>query len=830
MQNSNISQNEQFKLNQYNEQYLYSVNRNAFIKESSQSIYKRHFAENFDQEESLYIILGTDSGLLASYIINKETPKNTRYLFIELSHIIDQIKDNLPADYDKENVAFSTPDNWVDIANELEMKVYVYKNNVNFVKSLAAIDCYLFDYHTNNQKVIKELESTLFFTRAIVGVYPFMTRQLMNISENRHSSALLNDLFSGKTCAILGGGPSLDDDIQWLKDNQKNIVIIAVSRIAKLLLKHELIPHIIVSVDPYNVSFDVSKELLQLPPQVLFLHANCVTPNLLSQWHGRSICIGKRFPWEDDTDKNSSIMSGPTVTNTALKVAIEMGFSNILLSGVDLCYSQTGVSHASGSNEAKVGPILGQPGVWVETYSGDKAETSISFDNAVLSLSGQAGKVIDQGVCIYNLSKNAARTKHIDHIPTSQLSFDEKEDDIWQKIHSALPEISQSATREDDNVILNKVIKVLKNIQKIKLLAEEALQCNIKLFSVKGKESENFKYKLRMDKIEKKLTTSYKKTEAFVKNFGLNEFIKSAQTSHDDWSDDKIQETGRLYYQAYIDSSNTLIKLLQSCIERIKSRIEEEKESPNFDIIFKQWQQDKHFGRAQSWLKNSHHHSVKLTDELTVKFNEHATKFNKVLNDDDSPHLARTRKEASLTGVRRKIIVLFHQNNMDGLNVLANSLSIYSGIEENKKLAEDLCILAHAFYFVIKGQDTEALQYFDLLNQDEIKEDELQQIASLALKLKDYDRAERAFKSLSDLASIYTSQYAKILKLLGKVEQSIICYTDYLAENPEDALAWISLGTIYQGINEDDSAKTAFEYALEHEPNNHIALKYLNKV
>ena len=200
-------------------------------------------------------------------------------------------------------------------------------------------------------------------------------------------------------------------------------------------------------------------------------------------------------------------MSGPTVTNAALKAAIEMGFSNILLSGVDLCYSQTGVSHASGSNEAKVGPILGQPGVWVETYSGDKAETSISFDNAVLSLSGQAEQVKDQGVCVYNLSKNAARTKNIEHIPTSQLSFDEEEEDIWLKIHSALPEISQSAIRKDNNLILNKVSKVLKNIQKIKLLAEEALQCNIKLFSVKGKESENFKYKLRMDKIEKKLTT-----------------------------------------------------------------------------------------------------------------------------------------------------------------------------------------------------------------------------------------------------------------------------------------------------------------------------------
>ena len=73
-----------------------------------------------------------------------------------------------------------------------------------------------------------------------------------------------------------------------------------------------------------------------------------------------------------------------------------------------------------------------------------------------------------------------------------------------------------------------KIIEGEEIIQKIKILAEEALQCNIKLFSVKGKESENFKYKLRMDKIEKKLTTSYKKTEAFVKNFGLNNFIKSA--------------------------------------------------------------------------------------------------------------------------------------------------------------------------------------------------------------------------------------------------------------------------------------------------------------
>jgi tetratricopeptide (TPR) repeat protein len=331
-----------------------------------------------------------------------------------------------------------------------------------------------------------------------------------------------------------------------------------------------------------------------------------------------------------------------------------------------------------------------------------------------------------------------------------------------------------------------------------------------------------------MDKIEKKINVSYKKTEIFVKNFGLDKFIKSAQTSHDDWSDAKIEETGRLYYQAYIDSSNTLVKLLQSCTERIKSRIEEEKDSPDFEIILKQWQKDKHFGRAQAWLNNSRHQSAQLTDEIKINIDEQIKRFEKVLNDDDSPHLARTKKEASLTGVRRKIIVLFHQNNIDGLNVLANSLSIYQGNENNKKLAEELSILAHAFYFVITGKEAEAMQYFEKSNQDEIKEDELQQIASLALKLKLYDKAEWAFKCLSDLASIYTSQYAKILKLLGKVDQSINCYTDYLADNAEDVQAWISLGKLYDDINAVDSAKMAFEYVLLKEPNNHIALEYLN--
>jgi len=830
MQNSNILQSEKFQLNNYNEQYLYSVNRNTFLKESSQSIYKRHFTESLDKEESLYIIFGTDSGLLASYIINKEAPKNTRYLFIELPHIINQIKKTLPNEYDEETFSFATPENWKERANKLELDIYIYKDNLYLIKSLAAVDCYLVDYSVINQKINRELDIVIFFTRALVGVFPFMTKQLMNLTENRHSSTLLNDIFKGKTCAILGGGPSLDDDINWIKANQKNIVIIAVSRIAKTLLKHELIPHIIVSVDPYELSFDVSKELLKLPKHVLFLQSNCVTPFLLSQWHGRSIYIGKRFPWEEKSDKDVNVVGGPTVTNAALKAAIEMGFSNILLSGVDLCYSKNGVSHAANSNEANTGPTLSQQGLWVETYAGHKAETPIAFDNAVLKLSEQAAQALEQGVNIYNLSENAAKAEHITHVPTSALSFENESDNISQIINDAIPSKNANNIRKDNNYVLANVSKMLKNIQEIKLLAQEALQCNEKLFKEKGKESDNFKYKIRMDKIEKKLDGHYKKTTNFIKNFGLDRFILSVQTSHEIWSDEKIQETGAKYYQAYLDSCNTLIEHLSETVVRVNSRIEEEKPNPNFELLFNQWKKDKHYGRSQVWQECIEHKDITLSPEVQIKLNEFTTPFMAVIDNEKTAHFAKMERLASLNGVKRKIVTLFNQSNFDGLHAMINSLGLYDEKNANFQQARELCTLGQAYLARLSNNYENALHFFEQLPEKMVTEDELQQITSLAIKLGLYEQAENSLRKLSDAANIFTPKYAKILSLIGKKQQAIDIYNKYLVEEPEDFHTLLSLGKLYFDSNNYESAQLAFQYVLNKEVNNIEAQEYLKKI
>jgi hypothetical protein len=819
--------NEEFKINPYNEKYLYSVNRDTFSTNNSSSLYKKYFLDKLLKEESLYLIVGTDSGLLLNYIMQQELPKNTRYLFIELPHLIEKIESTLPEKYDKDTFAITTLDKWKEAAAELEINIYIYKDSVKYIKSLSVVDSFLMEYSETNQKLSQEMETMFFFTRAMVGVYPFMTKQLMNISDNRISSTVMNNCFAGESCIILGGGPSLDEEIQWIKTNQNNIVIIAVSRIAKLLLSHDITPHLIVSVDPYDVSFDVSKEQLLLPDKVLFLQANCVNPSLLSQWHGRSIYIGKRFPWAEKSDDDAHAMGGPTVTNTALKAAIEMGFTTVLLAGVDLCHSKSGVTHASKSIEAHVGPLLGQPGVWVETYNGDMAETQIAFNNAVLALSAQAKDAEKDGVKIYNLSKNAAKAKYIDYIPTNAMSFDEKHEDIWGKIESYIPKLTQDLIREDNNFTLTKVSKMLADLRKVKRLAEEALECNINLFQTKGKESDNFKYKLRMDKIEKTLDSHYKKTTAFIKNFGLDKFIKSAQTSHEDWSDEKVEETGRLYYQAYIDSSNALVKLLQQTVERIKSRIEEEKSIPNFKLLFEQWRKDKHYGRAVAWKNNSNHQNIELPTTYQDQAHEFTQLFEQLLSNDDTEYLKEIQLLSSLSWVKRKVIILYNQHNVNAIQVISESLRQH--INENEEY-KNLHLLAEAYYSIMTKKYSEALQCFEKLPSEEIELDELQQIANLYLKLSLHDEAEDALKKLNMISHEYTPQYAKILRLRGKIQQSIDVYSQYLAEQPNDIEAWLELGKLYFNSNSNESAKIAFQCILQQDPAHILANEYLTRI
>lgn len=74
----------------------------------------------------------------------------------------------------------------------------------------------------------------------------------------------------------------------------------------------------------------------------------------------------------------------------------------------------------------------------------------------------------------------------------------------------------------------------------------------------------------------------------------------------------------------------------------------------------------------------------------------------------------------------------------------------------------------------------------------------------------------------------YIPQYAHILKLQGKHQDSINLYLDYLEKYPNDISTWIKFGLFMIDINQFANAETAFNQVLQADPDNRVAHEYIN--
>lgn len=60
----------------------------------------------------------------------------------------------------------------------------------------------------------------------------------------------LRERLEGKNCLIVGGGPSVDEQLEEIRSNREKLIVIAVGTIARKLIKEEIRPDVIVITDP----------------------------------------------------------------------------------------------------------------------------------------------------------------------------------------------------------------------------------------------------------------------------------------------------------------------------------------------------------------------------------------------------------------------------------------------------------------------------------------------------------------------------------------------------------------------------------------------------
>ncbi|MBT1075259.1 6-hydroxymethylpterin diphosphokinase MptE-like protein [Geobacter grbiciae] len=820
-----------FLVNDFGDRYLYQVNRNAFNSIGSDSLYASTYGESLFAEYQFNIIIGTDSGVFPTYVVNKGIPSGSRYLFIELPEVIERLSEEGILKELPPEVIIATPDTWEEIATDLQINEYVFIDAVRVNESIASSDANLPEYRDISWNINLNVRTLVNETHASINCTQYILRQLENLAENRVAfSRTLVDTFKGKTAVILAGGPSLREALPWVRENRDRLVLIAVSRISKILQSEQIVPHLVATVDPQKVSFEVSREMLyfadkeESPVLVSSYHAS---PLLVGQWGGRSAYTDSLFPWRTPLNIETHLYTGPTVSNYALSLAINMGCETIVLAGVDLCFSREGHTHAAGSAENKVGPDLGQLSPRIETNGGWLADTNHGYAHSLEILKLQAELAVNKGHRLYNISLGAAKIPLIEYRPPSEIELSEDTISTSALIDKYLPPPTSKARLSHYRKIKKELERAQRKFKEILSLSQEALECTDGLFGRNGKER-SFRHKVQMDKIERKLDRRYGDFSLLIKQFGLKKFLSILRTPKEEqeWTDEQIEKATRDYYQAYMAGTIQLLAVTNSALSRIEARIEEEKSSPDCDLFISQWLRDGQPGRGRLWLRNHPAAAQCLSEAILGKFRDLDDQFTHLMTDEQTIRMELLEKGYDLKHIRSKARLLFRRGERQELEAMATGITSHPDREK----AEPYLHFINGLIAELQQEPNRAIECYQHLLVDPphpTTEDALRQIASLAIAGNDVENALLALECLSRMSPAYLSPYGEILKALGRYDEAFDAFNRYLSIAPKDVGTLVTLGILCRDAGLADTARDLFARVLENDPTNRVALSQL---
>lgn len=826
----------QFFLNKFGDRYLHEVNRGTFNGLGSASVFQRHFAQRLFASDTLNIIIGTDSGLLVRYVQQQGVAQGSRYLFLELDGLLPAIRAELGDVELDDAIHLASADALADALQDVRFSDYANIGSIRLLESIGAIDAYDAGYRIAAAEIKQQLDAVLWAYNSQLSNPTFVRCQLQNLVEEHVPAEVLRNSFSGKTALLLGGGPSLDDVLPWARAHQERVVIIAVSRICRRLCDAGITPHVVVSIDPTELSFDISKELLLLDPRVLFVHANHVVFRLLAQWPGRSVFLDRRYPWDSKLDGPNIGAVGPTVTNTAFAVISAMGFTRVIFGGIDLCHSNDGYSHAKGSNEHDAGPRLGGTGMRITTNAGADAETTPDFFNAIRAFSAQVLVARGQGLRVINPASGAAQIDGIDFEPLDQIALAEAEEDPFDVLQRSLPPDCPDRRVANLRETQRELARANGRLRKVIALAEQALECNAGLFGRCGKTAD-FRHKKRMDRIERHLDRRLGDLSKIVRLFSSRAFLHMPPSDRE-WTDEEIEQAGKTYYTAYRENAREVLGLVERAQARVASAVIEEQAAPDFKRLLRQWEEDQTPGRTRVWAHRHPETRARLASEVQEGFDRLTAAFSDMLRERDTTHARKVRSEVSLTPVAGRLQLLFKERNAQQVLRTMRQLR-----DIQAPGARQLLYLAQGYLAELQEGPEAAFECYGRLIdavREEIAdgageqsrpwlEDALRRMVFIAMSEGWNDQALLILGVLADLAPAYEPQYAELLRLSGNLAAAATVYTNYLSKAPGDHVAMLRLGRVYQAMGSADAAKTAFRYVLDKDPGNAAARSLLQQ-
>lgn len=777
-----------FVVNKFGDRYIYDVNQDLFEQDCVDDVLVREIGDDLNSENSLYLIVGSDSGNLLKYVNNREIPRGSRYIFVEPDDVFESLlAEGFTSDL-SENIHLIEYKQLEQTLIDCKFKDYIYISGVKRFRSLAAQYGFLQTYRT----LYWEVDTLLFHLRKKVsaGVYAheiYTKQQLVDCSDNVVSINSLKECFVGRTAIVLGAGPSLDDHLDWVKENRSKLVVFAVSRLSTRLLEVGIEPDVVVSLDPNDSFYGVSKDMLKFSDKVIFVHQNYVTPRLLAQWPHRKFYIGPLLPWKSDLNIDSPLWgTGPTVSNGAAAVAAWAGCTTVLLAGVDMCFTPEGLSHAEGTAERKSGPRLNLPKLTVETYDGQQALTISEFRDATFALRDLAAACKTVGIRFFNLSPSAAKIGDIQQIaPSSAMHL------LHQNVFSDVKLTSTAPSLDWLTSLRSELTAKRDELNSMMQLAEHAINIHSSMYIDDQVVPE---MKRGLESIDQQLADEFPDMLALSKQMALRELLSMNHSLYDleSMSSLDIRERLEKYYCAIKQGIDRTESAISRGLEKVECRISEINDLYDPEDFAKNvvptWNRLKEYGRSVfdcfSYLPDSIIKPVKDAFKDDLEF-------------DYAIARAQDKKRESMQALPVRIQQLKDADDLNGL--IALRISLADDIEYDLYLA-----LLDGHISAMKGDlESALLKLAPIVDQppSPVLEPALALIAGVSSQL---DNAQVTLDALAGLAFInkkYLRLYADALAANEQYQDAIDHLLHYLKHYPADNVVRAKLMAWFQKLD-----------------------------
>ncbi|PWE22115.1 hypothetical protein DF188_03110 [Aliarcobacter skirrowii] len=392
----------------------------------------------------------------------------------------------------KKHVTFSIMDNVFDTETKISrffkmnyLENYLIKFSTTTINIEEYIDNILNSLHILNP-VAYDYNRMLYvhFNRAtkyIKDGYKFLL-----FNKTKKSLNLLKNI----PVLYIAAGPSLDDNIDWIKKNHNRFFIVTIGAAYKKLLANDIHIDIISTLDQdfkalNEKQFD-DESVEKISKNTIIFASNMTNENILKKFNKDNLFLYEVF---SKLHKDNIVFQGFSVGEITLNILLDLNIKELYLIGLDLALNQeTGESHSKDSNSATTKLNLNEK-INRDTYSareslikvkGNYREyvyTTPMFFSSIKSLEEKV-KIKSKDVVIYNLSTNGAFFNGVIPVKQEDINLNELKkvefgyDELIKKLKyyslTGISSKSKEIINKEIGFIEKNIIEIIDKIKKTK--------------------------------------------------------------------------------------------------------------------------------------------------------------------------------------------------------------------------------------------------------------------------------------------------------------------------------------------------------------------------